>query len=127
MKLKAATAVLLMAASVGIGACADSARISAADPSQTEVSTAGAVLLEGPFFHTPEDAAIAATHVQFPDPADPQVTRVILIWADDTTVDLRVQVQAFGFCHWYGVGGDVHDGALRWWSGPSALPCEPGS
>ncbi len=48
---------------------------------------------------------------------------MVAIYADDTTVDLRVEVTADGFCHWYGVGGQVQEGALEWRASPAG-PCQ---
>ncbi len=69
------------------------------------------------------DAAIAAALDQDPNLIDPQVTRIVGIHAGDQTVDLRVQVQADGFCHWYGVAGHVRNGVLEWRGGP-AVACD---
>ena len=90
-------------------------------PIQTE-STAPPPDMSGAPFTTPADAAIAAAVAQFPHIQDPRVTRMIVIFADDASVDLRVQVQADDVCHWYGVAGHVRGGAIEWRGGP-ALPC----
>lgn len=75
-------------------------------------------------FRTPRDAAIFAARTHNPDLRGPQVTRMVAIYADDTTVDLRVEVTADGFCHWYGVGGHIQDGVLEWRANPAG-PCQP--
>jgi hypothetical protein len=97
----------------------------AADAFQVQtVTTAVAVPgTTGIPYTSPADAALAAALAQAPDLKDAQVTRIVGIYADDTTVDLRVQVQASDFCHWYGVAGHVQEGALEWRGGP-ALPCD---
>lgn len=74
-------------------------------------------------FASPNDAAIAAATAQDPTLVDAHVTRMIGIGAGDQFVDFRVQVQADGFCHWYGVAGWVQDGALVWAGGP-VLTCD---
>ena len=77
---------------------------------------------EMPAFANPGDAAIAAARMNDPDLENPKVTRIIAIYADASTVDLRVQVEAGGFCHWYGVGGQIREGRLEWRAGPAG-PC----
>ena len=72
---------------------------------------------------SPSEAALAAALAQVPTLDDARVTRMVGIYADDTTVDLRVQVQANDFCHWYGVTGRVDQGSLEWRGGP-ALSCD---
>ena len=57
-----------------------------------------------------------------PDLENPKVTRMIAIYADAVTVDLRVQVEADGFCHWYGIGGQIREARLEWRASP-ASPC----
>ncbi|MCP3912294.1 MAG: hypothetical protein GY713_15220 [Actinomycetia bacterium] len=57
---------------------------------------------------SPNDAAIAAALAQNPGLDEPRVTRMVTVFADDTMVDLRVEVQDDGFCHWYGVLGTIH-------------------
>ncbi len=74
-------------------------------------------------YPSPADAAIAAALAQVPDLEDARVTRIVGIYADDAIVDLRVQVQATDFCHWYGIAGRVQEGAIEWRGGP-ALPCD---
>ncbi|MGH8937157.1 MAG: hypothetical protein ACRDXD_13005 [Acidimicrobiia bacterium] len=74
-------------------------------------------------FPNPREAAIAAALAQDPSLENPSVSRMVVIYADSTIVDLRVQVQAGGFCHWYGVVGRVDNGELRWDGGP-AIACE---
>ena len=74
-------------------------------------------------FASPNDAAIAAALVQDPHLVDLHVTRIVGIYADDQSVDLRVKVQTDGFCHWYGVAGRVNGGVLEW-RGGSALDCD---
>ena len=73
---------------------------------------------------TAADAAIAAALRQEPDLDNPRVTRIVGIYTDDTTVDLRVAIEADGFCHWYGVTGSVQQDILEWRGGPAG-PCEP--
>ena len=70
------------------------------------------------------DAAIAAALREEPDLENPHVTRIVGIYTDDTTVDLRVQVESDGFCHWYGVTGSVDQDVLEWRGGPAGS-CEP--
>lgn len=102
-----------------VGACTGSG--TAELPS--EVTAAAAVPVGGPSYANPFDAAAAAATETFPNVVDPRVTQRVLIYADETTVDLRVKVEATGFCHWFGVAGSVEDGRIRWRAGP-ALGCD---
>lgn len=90
---------------------------------RTETTTAAAPETTSTPYGSPADAAVAAALAQAPDLEDAHVTRIVGIYADDSTVDLRVQVQASDFCHWYGIAGRVREGALEW-RGGSALPCD---
>lgn len=90
---------------------------------QTETTKAAVPETSGAFYPTPADAAIAYTEAQEPQVEDPQVTRIIAIYADQDIVDLRVKVEASGFCHWYGVTGRVDQNELAWRGGP-AQSCE---
>ncbi len=74
-------------------------------------------------FPSPGDAAIFAARAHRADLRNAQVTHMVAIYADDTTVDLRVEVTADGFCHWYGVSGQVQEGALEWRASPAG-PCQ---
>ena len=74
-------------------------------------------------FSSPGDAAIFAAQGHAADLRNPRVSRMVAIYADNQTVDLRVEVTADGFCHWYGVGGQVRQGALEWRASPAG-PCE---
>ncbi len=97
------------------GACTGSA--------QTEVTTAiPQPDSAGPAFDNPSEAAIAVAMTNNPELESPKVTRMIAIHADARTVDLRVQVEAGGFCHWYGVGGQIREARLEW-RASSAGPC----
>ncbi len=71
---------------------------------------------------SPNDAAIATALSQNPGLDEPRVTRMVTIFADDTMVDLRVEVQDDGFCHWYGVLGTIHQGRLEWRGGQPTTP-----
>jgi hypothetical protein len=75
-----------------------------------------------PAFDNPGEAAIAAARTNNPDLENPKVTRMVAIHADARTVDLRVQVEAGGFCHWYGVGGQIREARLEWRASPAG-PC----
>lgn len=72
---------------------------------------------EGPGLDNPGEAAVARAKAQYPRVSEMRVTRMILIYADDQQVDTRVQVQAPGFCRWYGVGGWVEGERIVWRSG----------
>lgn len=89
---------------------------------QTEDTADAIPDMSGTRYATPVEAAMASAADGAPEVDDAQVTRIVGIYADDATVDLRVQIQAEDFCHWYGVVGRVVEGALEWSSGP-ALPC----
>lgn len=99
------------------GACTGSA--------QTEVTITAIAQPDSarpPPFNSPGEAAINAARTNNPDLENPTVTRMVAIYADARTVDLRVQVEAGGFCHWYGVGGQIREGRLEWRAGPAG-PC----
>jgi hypothetical protein len=97
------------------GACSGSA--------QTEVTTAiPQPDSASPAFDNPGEAAIAAARANNPDLGNPKVTRMIAIYADASTVDLRVQIEAGAFCHWYGVDGQVRESRLEWRATPAG-PC----
>jgi hypothetical protein len=97
------------------GACTDLA--------QTEVTAAVAQPDSSTrAFGNPGDAAIAAARTSSPDLENAKVTRMIAIYADASTVDLRVQVEADRFCHWYGVSGHIREARLEWRAGPAG-PC----
>jgi hypothetical protein len=70
-------------------------------------------------FDNPADAATAAARAENPDLIDPRLTRMVAIYADATSVDLRVQIQAEGFCHWYGVLGLIQGEAIQWSAQPA--------
>lgn len=95
------------------------------DPFQVQTGTTIPATPEvsGVTYPSPFDAAVAYAEAQNPDVEDPRVTRIVGIYADQSLVDLRVQVQADDFCHWYGVTGRVDEGELAWQGGP-ALPCD---
>ncbi len=124
---RAATAGFLLTAAFGIGwLAAPDAKATAADPFDIETVTVTAIAIPDDatvLFPSPYDAAVAAAIAQDPDLADAHVTRLIGIYADDQVVDFRAQVQADGFCHWYGVVGRVNNGVLEWQGGP-ALDCD---
>lgn len=94
-----------------------------ADPFQVQTGTTMTPERAGTSYSTPADAVIAYAKAQEPGIEDPQVTRIIGIYADQAIVDLRVQVQADDFCHWYGVIGEVDQDELAWRGGP-AQPCD---
>lgn len=123
---KAATAGFLLTGAFGFGwLTAPSPGTTATDPFEVVTVTTAIAVPETAtaLFASPFDAAIAAALVQDPDLLDPHVTRLIGIYADDQIVNLRAQVRADGFCHWYGVMGRVQEVALVWSGGP-ALPCD---
>ena len=90
---------------------------------QTESTLAAVPETSGTVYSTPADAAIAYAEAQEPGIDDPQVTRMFVIYAGQDLVDLRVQVEADDFCHWYGVTGQVEQEELEWRGGP-AQPCD---
>lgn len=126
---KAATAGFLLTVAFGIGwVVAPSPQATANDPFDIELGmdTATAVVIPDDataLFPNPFDAAIAAAIAQESNLNAPHVTKLVGIYADELVVDFRVQVQADGFCHWYGVVGRVNNGVLEWQAGP-ALDCD---
>jgi len=122
----AAALAFLITIAFGLGWLISPGELSArADPFQVQTGTTMTAVPEtsGTSYSTPADAAIAYAEAQEPGIEDPQVTRMIVIYADDAIVDLRVQVQADDFCHWYGVMGQIEQDELEWRGGP-ALPCD---
>ncbi len=45
---------------------------------------------------------------------DARADKFVLIYADEETIDLRVRVNGDDGCSWFGVGGFVEDGKIRW-------------
>jgi hypothetical protein len=92
-----------------------------ADPFQVQTGTTMTAVPEtsGPSYSSPAEAAIAYAEAQAPGIEDAQMTRIIGIYADQALVDLRVQIQADDFCHWYGVTGQVEQGEIAWRGGPA--------
>lgn len=90
---------------------------------QTDATVVPASVTETAPFANPNSAAIAAALAQNPNLTDLRVTRIVGIYGDERIVDLRVEVQTDGFCHWYGVVGRVNDGVLEW-RGGTALGCD---
>jgi hypothetical protein len=88
-----------------------------------EESDMAIAVQDGIGYPSPTGAAIAAAVSGEPGLVDPPVTRAAVIFADETTVDLRVEVQADEFCHWFGVVGRAEAGVLVW-RGGLALGCE---
>ncbi len=98
------------------------------ESSEGGIDTAAAVPHTGSAPHTsPNDAAIATALSQDPGLDNPRVTRMVTIFADDTMVDLRVEAQDDGFCHWYGVLGTIHQGRLEWRGRQPSTPDPVGS
>lgn len=124
---KIAVAALLITGSFWVGwLVAPGQATRATDPFQVQTETTTAVAVpdtESIPHPNPAEAAIAAALAQAPDLTDARVTRIVGIYADDTMVDLRVQIQANEYCHWFGVTGYVRESALEWRGGP-ALPCD---
>jgi hypothetical protein len=120
---KAAAAGFLLTVAFGVGwLVAPSPGPTATDPTVIETVTVTAVAIPDDaraLFSNPYDAAIAAAIAQDPSLVDAHVTRMIGIGADEQFVDFRIQVEADGFCHWYGVMGHIQDGALVWGGGPA--------
>lgn len=73
-------------------------------------------------YTSPYEAVMAAASQQQPDLADPTF-QMIVIFADENIVDLRVKLQADGFCHWYRANGRVNSDRIEWRAGP-ADPCD---
>lgn len=95
----------------------------ATDPFAAQDEIAAVAVEEGIGYPSHSEAAIAAAISGRSGLVDPQVTRAVVIFADEETVDLRVEVQADEFCYWFGVVGRVEDGGLAWRGGP-ALGCD---
>lgn len=65
-------------------------------------------------FATPEEAALQRARQIHPH-GELSAQRVILIYADQQQINLRVQVLAEdGLCQWFGVSGWAEDGGLEW-------------
>jgi len=110
-----------------VSACAASPSLQDSSPSTLASNTATAVpslVSDSVAYHTPAEAVVAVALGEHSDIFEPRVTQIVGIYADQNTVDLRVELQAEGFCQWYGVLGSVEGAMLRWRAGP-ALPCDP--
>lgn len=121
-----AGAVVLVAAAFAVGwLAAPDRRVEVAYEFQpVTASTALAVPdTDSIAYASPNEAVIAAALEQEPDLVDPTF-QMIVIYADESIVDLRVKLQADGFCHWYGATGRVNDDKLDWRAGP-ADACDP--
>lgn len=74
-------------------------------------------------YSSPRDAALAWAQTLDSGSAF-KVRRVVLIHADDRSVDLRVNVSSDDLCRWVGVAGQAKDGRLTWsHSGGEGLDC----
>ena len=115
-----------MTASAAILVAACTQVTTTTDPS-FEIQTTTAVVSDSTrataAFANPNDAAIAAALSQDPHLVDLRVTKIVGIYGDEQSVDLRAKVQTDGFCHWYGVVGRVNDGVIEW-RGVPALDCD---
>jgi len=116
-----AAAAFLLTLAFGLGWLVSPADSSVAEPFQVQTATTMGAVPEtsGPVYSTPVDAAIAYAYAQEPGIEDPQVTRIVGIYADEDLVDLRLQVQADDFCYWYGVTGRVEQDEIEWQGGPA--------
>ena len=116
---------LLLAAAFSLGWFASPERGSSVDanirPGEQESAAARAVAAgesgSSEPFATATDAALAAALEEQPDLAAPTISRIIGIFADETTVDLRIQVSGDAFCGWYGVIGTAVDNQIEWRTG----------
>lgn len=122
----AASAVVLIAAAFAVGWLAAPDRsVDVADQSQPVTATTALAVpdTDSTAYASPNEAVTAAALEQDPDLVDPAF-QMIVIFADENLVDLRVKLQADGFCHWYGANGRVNDDKLEWRAGP-ADACDP--
>ena len=76
-----------------------------------------------PDFPTPEEAVRAAVKENRPELRDPKVQQVVR-FIDPDPLDVRVQVNAPGFCRLYAAFGRVEGETVRWRSFGRELPCE---
>ena len=76
-----------------------------------------------PDFSSPEEAVRAAVQENRPDLRDAKVQRVIR-FIDPDPLDVRVQVNAPGFCRLYPAFGRIEGETVRWRSFGRELPCE---
>jgi hypothetical protein len=74
-------------------------------------------------FNSPNEAALTTARVDNPKLVAAKVSRMVVIYADQAMVDLRVQVEGDAFCQWYGVTGIVEAGRLTYRASP-AMPCD---
>lgn len=90
---------------------------------QDEQSAPAVIAVDAVAYDSHGDAAVAAALGVKSDLVDPRVTGAVVIFSDAATVDLRVEVQAAGFCSWFGVVGQVESGSLKWRGGESDVGC----
>lgn len=126
---RVAAVAFLITAAFGIGwLVAPVGRVEVADnfqpaPQPVPPTTAVPELFTGDSFHTsPYEAVTAAASEQEPNLVDPTF-QMVVIFADEDIVDLRVKLQADGFCHWYGANGRVNNDQIEWRAGPAG-PCD---
>jgi nitrogen fixation/metabolism regulation signal transduction histidine kinase len=65
-------------------------------------------------FQSPAEAAVDRVRQLTGRSESLAVRKLVLIHADDESVDLRAKVEGVSFCRWIGVGGVVEDGKLAW-------------
>lgn len=95
-----------------------------AHTSAVETTTVATAATVGSTSATAFDAAVETALATNPAHLnDLRVTKATLIWADQSTVDLRIQVTGEGYCQWFGVEGVVRDDALGW-SGQPLMLCD---
>jgi len=77
-----------------------------------------------PAYGTPVEAVLVVAQSDQPGLTAQNINLMQVIYADQTLVDLRVELRAEGFCQWYGVMGFVEGSTLQWHA-DRALPCGP--
>ena len=86
---------------------------------QQDSAVAESKQVSDPGYNSHTEAAIAAALGRNPGLVNPAVTAAVVIFSDETTVDLRAQVQADDdYCQWFGVNAELIETAIRWRAGP---------
>lgn len=102
-----------MLVSVALAACTSEGSREGADQ-DVAIADEGDTSNE-PAYPSHTEAALAAAEKRDPGLVNPDITAAIVIFSDETTVDLRVQVRADnGYCDWFGVNATLRGSAIQW-------------
>jgi hypothetical protein len=77
-------------------------------------------------FDTPSRAAVDRARRSHPALREPKATRIVEIYRDAATADVRVRVEGIGYCRWFGAAAEILGGVEQWSSAGAGdgRPCE---